>query len=185
MEKTYIIKRKTGLQRLDQIMQELNIVAGKDPLIYVKLGYRNLSLQDKETFYLLWDLCKLNQKQKNESICCVGTDYMATAFNTTESCQLKRINNLIRSELIQTIDKNTYRINHPLPDSSFFTTMVRLLRRKQLSEYLNVYNNCYNPALRIELLLRIRRLERKGAYHKDLKKHVTTTHALRPSSCIR
>lgn len=160
--KPYIIKTTTGLNRISLLMQELNIITNKDPLIYVKIGYKTLSLQDKETFYLLFDLSQLNKKSRGSSTCRVGLDYLATVFDTTESCQKNRISNLITAQLIKPIDNGYYVQTPPFPDITFIQTLVRLIRRKRLSEYIKLYNNCYNPLLRIELILRIRNIEKKG-----------------------
>jgi len=186
MKENFLIKTVTGQQRIDQILQELNIVFSKDPLIYVKLGYKNLSLQDKETYYLLWDLSRLNKKQKDSSTCRVGFDYLSTIFDTTEDCQIKRIRNLIKSGLIESLgDSSYYILDPPLPDKSFFKTSLRLLRRKRLSEYINIYNNCYNPIMRLELIIHIKRLQSRGVKHKDLKKYVISAHTKYPKRSTR
>jgi hypothetical protein len=166
--KTYTIKFNTSIQRIHIILQELNMSTSIDPLIYVKLGYKQLSTQDKETYYLLRDLGLLNLKEKKEIVCSPSLDYLATALNTTVSCQKKRIKKLQSSGLIS-IKNNCYICNKILPDSTFVTTMSNLIRRKRLSEFIVLYNNDHIPTMRIEILLNIVKLLNKGATHPNIE----------------
>jgi len=168
--KWFIIKTNTSYERVEQLLQELNMSVTIDPLIFVKLGYKNLSTQDKETYYTIRDICLLNLKQKQDPICNVELEYLATIFNTTKTCQKHRLSNLEKSRLITILPNNIYRLCHPLyPDITFVNTLIKLLHRKKYMEYIVQYRNCYNPVLRLNLLFEINKLIKKGVKHTNEK----------------
>lgn len=166
--KAYTIKTNTSIQRIHIILQELNMSTSIDPLIYIKLGYKQLSTQDKETYYLIRDLGLLNLKEKKEIVCSPSLDYIATALNTTRSCQLRRIKKLQNVRLLTVKDKY-FICNKVLPDSTFVTTMANLIRRKRLSGYISLYNNNHIPTMRIEILLNIMKLLKKGITYPNIE----------------
>ena len=164
----YTVKTTTSIQRVHILLQELNMPTSIDPLIYIKLGYKQLSTQDKETYYLLRDLGLLNLKEKKEIICSPNLDYIATALNTTISCQTRRIKKLKNTGLI-TIKEKSYICNKILPDSTFVTTISNLIRRKKLSALILLYNNNHIPTMRIEILLNIMKLLKKGITYPNIE----------------
>jgi hypothetical protein len=158
----YIISTKTGLQRVSSLLEELNISQYKlDPLFFIKYGYKNLSSQDKETYYLLQGISNLNKTHT----CNTHLDYLALVLNTTIAAQANRIRNLQRANLITVQEGETYHIPNPLPDSTLVSTIVKLLRRKKLGTLLNEYKKCNNPRKRMTYLQEIKKLQKKGATH--------------------
>lgn len=170
-----IIKTHTGLQRVSLLMQELNMSSSLDTNIHVRLGYRDLTAQDKETYYLLK---KISTQQNEQLHCSVRLDYLATIFNTTSDCQKNRLLNLQKASLIKILPKDTYHICNPTyPDSTFVTALATLIRRKRLSEYIAIYKICYNPLQRLGLLYEIKKLIKKGITHKELSNLIVTANA--------
>jgi len=163
----YLISTKSSLLRVSMLLQELNIGQPMDPLLYLRLGYKNLSTQDKETYYLLKNISDLNK----EPICQANIDYLATALSTSESTQYYRLKNLQRSKLIKILKDNTfYIIDPPYPDSTFVSTVIQLLKRKRLGTTIHLYKTCNNPILRMQYLLEIKKMQQRGVHHYHLNK---------------
>lgn len=161
----FVISTNTGKHRINLLLQELNIGQPIDPLLYLQLGYKNISAQDKETYYLIRTVTNF----KKEAICRASLNYLATALGTTESTQLYRLKNLQKAKLIKLLSDNTYYIfDPPYPDATFLATIIKLIRRKQLNNLIGWYHTCNNPILRISHLIEIKRMIRKGVYHYKL-----------------
>lgn len=161
----YNITTESGLQRTSQLLQELNIKQPVDPHFYIRLGYKQLSAQTKETFYLIHSISKLNKN----SVCKAGTDYLSLALGTNEKTQLYRLKQLQKFKLIKIVPNNTYHMIEPIyPDSTFVSTIINIIRRKYLGSLISYYLKCNNPILRMNYLLEIKKLQKKGVYHNQL-----------------
>lgn len=165
----FIITSSTGQHRVNELLQELNIGQPINPLFYIKYGYKILSAQDKETYYILRDLSELNFKKFNKLICAPKIDYLSCVLDTSDETQKYRIKKLERYKLIKRINKNEfYILNPPYPDSTFVSTIIKLIRRKKLGELLHFYKTNNNPQQRIRLLKDIRTLQKLGVHHSHI-----------------
>jgi hypothetical protein len=166
----HIITNKSSQQRVHLLLQELNIGSPINSLIYIKFGYKILSPQDKETYYLLRDISQINYRKTNEPICSINLDYLSISLGTTESSQHRRIKKLEKCKLLETLPNGDYFIySEPYPDSTFVSTTVKLIRRKRLGELIRLYNSCNNPVLRINYLSEINKLKAQGVTHSKLE----------------
>lgn len=176
----YLITYKSGLHRVHELLQELNIGAPINPLIYVRFGYKMLSAQDKETYYLLKDLSIINYNKTAQPTCSASIDYLSIALGTNESTQIHRIKKLEKHKLLKTTYNGSFYIfNPPYPDSTFVSTIVKLIRRKRLGELIRLYHSCNNPLSRIKYLTEINDLKSIGTTHSKLKT-VTSINYIRP-----
>ena len=165
----YIVTNKSGQRRINLLLQELNIGLPINALIYVKFGYKVLSAQDKETYYLLRDISQLNYQKYDRPTCYVNLDYLSISLGTNESTQKQRIKKLEKYKLIKTLANGDYLIyNSPYPDSTFISTTVKLIRRKRLGELIRLYTTSNNPSQRINYLSQINTLKLRGVYHSNL-----------------
>lgn len=166
----YPITNKSGQRRVFILLQELNIGVPVNSLIYVRFGYKILSAQDKETYYLLRDICQINSKKDNKPICRTDLDYLSISLGTTESTQHHRIKKLEKYNLLKILANGDYLIyDSPYPDSTFVSTTIKLIRRKRLGELIRLYNACNNPFTRIEYLSEINRLKSMGTSHNMIE----------------
>lgn len=162
----YAITNESGQHRVHTLLQELNIGTPINSLIYVRFGYKVLSAQDKETYYLLRDICDLNQKKTSHPICRTDLDYLSISLGTSESAQHHRIKKLEKYNLLKILTNGDYYIfNSPYPDSTFVNTTIKLIRRRRLGELIRLHDSCNNPSLRIEYLTKINELNSIGTTH--------------------
>jgi len=158
----FLITTESGQGRINRLLQELNIGLPVNPLFYIQLGYKNLSTQDKETYYLIKNLSNLNK----DNICKIGLDFLAIALNTTETTQANRLKNLQKYKLIKILKDNSYYIlNSPYPDTTFLHTLIQLIRRKQLNSDLCMYKTCNNPMKRMDYIKEIKKILLKDTKH--------------------
>jgi hypothetical protein len=165
----HLITNKSSQRRVYLLLQELNISSPINSLIYIKFGYKVLSPQDKETYYVLRDVSQINYHKTNQPTCNIDLDYLSISLGTTESSQHRRIKKLEKCKLLETLPNGDYYIYvEPYPDSTFVSTTVKLIRRKRLGELIRLHNSCNNPILRINYLSEINKLKAQGATHSRL-----------------
>ena len=166
----YIITNKSGQHRVQGLLQELNIGTPVNSLIYVRFGYKMMSAQDKETYYFIRDISMINHKKTNQPICYTGLDYLSISLGTNESTQQHRIKKLEKHLLLKTLKNGSYYVyDPPYPDSTFVSTIIKLIRRKRLGELIRLYHSCNNPILRIEYFSEINKLKSLGTSHSKIK----------------
>ena len=168
--KWFIITSPFGKRRVEEILQELNISKPISPLIYIRLGYKILSSQEKETYYMIKDLSDINHKNHKDPICKPSLDYLAIALGTNESTQLYRLKKLEKYGLIKLLPNKSYYVyTPPSPDSTFLSTIIKLLRRKQLGKLVFLYKGCNNPKMRIDYMSSIKKLINIGTINSEIK----------------
>jgi hypothetical protein len=165
----FIITSPFGKRRVEELLQELNISKPINPLIYVRLGYKVLSTQEKETYYLLKDLSDINYKKHKDPICNPSLDYLAIALGTNESTQIYRLKKLEKYKLIKLLPNKAYYIyTPPFPDSTFINTIIKLLRRKELNKLVSLYKRCNNPKMRLDYMSRIKKIINTGTTNYEI-----------------
>lgn len=142
--KWFLLKTDSQLQKLSKLLNELPIIDIGGANSFVKYGYKNLSLGDKETYYFLREMLDYNQSKYGTDEVDVSLDYIAKCLSTSTRTQIRRIDALEKVFLIKKVRrkyKNTkYNINkQPLPDSTFLSTIIILVRRKRILQLINKY----------------------------------------------
>jgi len=165
----YLITSNGGQSRIDTVLEELNIGNPVNPIMYIRFGYKVLSAQDKETYYILKDLSDIQVRKHKNPICNPSLNFLSEALGTTETSQEYRIKRLEKYKLLKRIPNGGYYIyTPPFPDSTFLNTIIKLLKRKRLGDLLYMHKTCNNPFTRINQMLQIKEYVRKGSTHQNL-----------------
>lgn len=174
--KWYIINWESGWKRCKKIFTLYTIVDQTNIDLFLLFGYKILSPGDKETFYLLQNLAKLNKNKKGKYECRISIGYLALVLGTTSSCQSRRIKKLKEANLL--INKSVGRsrknatlyvpMEKILPDSTLISTVIDLIRRKYLIQYIGIYNKEKDITQRLSILNKIKKMVKKNPKYKDL-----------------
>ena len=170
----FILKKESQLQRLNKLLKEYPFIEMSGESIYLRLGYKNLSLGDKETYFLLRDLALFsNYKYKTNDVE-PSLDYLAKCLGTSTKTQSIRLQNLEKTELIKKVRRkfhtNIYSVNtQPLPDSTFVSTLVILIRRKRVLNLIEKYRTSSNNSDKKEIINQLSSLNQNLFYKKIIK----------------
>jgi hypothetical protein len=146
-KKWYQINWSSGWKRCTKIFELYPITDTTDKDLFLIYGYKILSPGDKETYYLLKSLAVLNEKKYKSYSCQVSLFYLSIVLDTTIFCQSRRVKKLKEVGLLSVLksgggksDANTYiPVARALPDSTLISTLVCLIRRKKLLEYIKIF----------------------------------------------
>lgn len=143
-KKWFILKTESQLNKLKKLLKEYPFLELSGESVFVRLGYKNISLGDKETYYLLRDLTMLSKSQYKMDEVNVSLDFLSKCLDTSIRAQSTRIQNIENAGLIcvtrRKYHANTYLVNvQPLPDSTFVSTVILLIRRKKIFKLIENY----------------------------------------------
>lgn len=175
-KKWYIINWSSGWRRCIKLFKLYPIVDQSNKDMFLVFGYKNLTSGDKETYYLLRDLALLQEKTTGTCECKVTLSYLADVFNTTIECQSRRITNLKNSHLLTITKTGNSKSNasiyvpiiRVMPDSTLISTIIRLLRRKNILELIKQYIDEKDNLIKENILKDIKKCLAKTPYHKHL-----------------
>jgi hypothetical protein len=144
----FVLTTKSQSKKFNRLLDEILLVELTNKSSFMLLGYKNLTPQDKETYYFLQNMALMGKNRTNEVS--VSLDFIADALGTTIRTQRNRINSLKETRLLRVKRKaykhNTYVvIIQPLPDSTLVSTLIKLIRRKRLYNLLNDYKKSVDP----------------------------------------
>jgi DNA-binding MarR family transcriptional regulator len=142
----FILKTESQLNKLKKLLEEHSFIEMSGESIFVRLGYKNLSLGDKETYFFLRELALFSKYKNRTYKIDPSLDYLAKCLGTSINTQTDRIKNLEQAELVKKIRRkyntNEYLVNiQPPPDSTFVSTLVVLIRRKRVLNLVHEYSN--------------------------------------------
>ena len=140
----FVLDKESQLCKLEKLLEETHLIEMSGESIFVRLGYHILSPGDKETYYFMRDLTLLSRYKFKKDLIDPSLDYLAKCLGTTIRTQINRINNLEKYKLLKKTKRkyksNAYAVNtQPLPDSTFVSTLVILIRRKRILDKFEQY----------------------------------------------
>jgi len=172
MKETILITDINKLQELYDLLEEYQMYDLNNSNSILTIGYKNVPSSAKDTYRILQNLQKINEK-KGKYYIELSLDYLSTVFATSEECQAERLKKLEQAQLIQ-IHRRAYHINRyivkeVIPDETFYETIIKLIARKNLGLLLAKYEQTNNIQEKVHLLQQIQSLS-KNTSHFKLKK---------------
>ena len=172
----FVLKTESQLKRLGKLLKEYPFIEMSGESVYVRLGYKNLTLGDKETYYLLRDLTLFSMYKFGSNKVEPSLDYLASCLGTTVRTQIERISNLEQAELLvktkRKYNTNVYMVNtQPLPDSTFVSTLVILIRRKKILNLIDDYKKTGDSFERSSIVNELNDLN-DNFFYRDIIKHI-------------
>ena len=176
----YVLNRESQLLRLKKLLEEIPLIEMSGESIYVRLGYKILTPADKETYYFMRDLTLFSRYKFGSDGINPSLDYVAICLGTTAKTQTNRIKKLEECELLTKTRRkyktNIYLINtQPLPDSTFVSTLVTLIRRKKIIQLLEKYNKTEDTFEKNSIINQLYLLNNNPFYKdviKEIQKHI-------------
>lgn len=172
----FILKTESQLRRLDKLLKEYPFIEMNGESVYMRYGYRNLTLGDKETYSTLKDLTLFSKYKYGSDRITPSLDYLASCLGTTIRTQMERINNLEKAELLvktrRKYKTNIYLVNtQPLPDSTFVSTLIVLIRRKKILSLIDNYSKTGDSSERSTIVNELSDLN-ENFFYKDIIKQI-------------
>lgn len=172
----FILKTESQLKKLQRLLEEYPFIELGGESVYVRLGYKNLTPGDKETYFLMRDLTLFSRYKYGLNKIEPSLDYLATCLGTSINTQLARINNLEEVELIKRTKRkyktNIYLVNvQPLPDSTFVKTLISLIRRKKVLNLVDNYKNTCDTFEKSNIVNELNTLN-DSFFYKNIIEHI-------------
>lgn len=131
------------IKELVELTQEYNIWNSDTSDMYMTLGYTMLTSGDKVVYYYLRSL----QRCSNKNFCYPSQDFLAISLNMSVRNMARHLSNLKKAGVLKIVSgKNDRKVNlyyiteAPLPDTSFMTTVQKLITRKKLKALISSYH---------------------------------------------